>query len=191
MKTYEDSESCGFVGPMVLFQYAIEDGPVVLHDVWRKPARETIDLMEWICSTDETGFNLVFDHFQKQKIHAMLSCLTTRELSLPPRIDRMAAIEREAPLRSNCLKSKSPLDMYLHLITGPYQSLMERKPIIIRRVPETIAEGLVAELQSAIQFDWIYTFRKKEGPAWKVKPSKDMPGFVNLKFSFQDTEEHP
>jgi hypothetical protein len=33
-----DSETCGFVGPMVLFQYAIGNGPVTLHEVWKRPA---------------------------------------------------------------------------------------------------------------------------------------------------------
>lgn len=184
MKTYIDSETCGLVGPMVLFQYAKGDGRVVLHEVWRKSARETLDLIEWLCDQEMVGFNLVFDWFHIQKLQNMLARLKSRQLSAPPTISAMAEIEREAPLHGMCVKPKAPHDVYLHLITGPFQSLMERKPIKIRRVPEVIAEGLVAELEAAIQFDWIYTKRKKEGPAWKVTPSKDMPGFVDLTFSF-------
>ena len=181
---YIDSETCGLVGPMVLLQYAIGDGPVNLHEVWKSPARRTLDLIEEIAANRPIGFNLVFDWFHFQKLQNMLACLPARSLGAPPTIQAMAAIERQAPLHGLCVKPHAPLDMYLHLITGPFQSLMERQPIRIRLVPEIIAEGLVAELTGAIQFDWIYTHRKKEGPAWKVSPSKDRPGFVDIKFSF-------
>ena len=30
----------------VLIQYAIEDGPITLHEVWRRPIGETLDLIE-------------------------------------------------------------------------------------------------------------------------------------------------
>jgi hypothetical protein len=181
---YIDSETCGLVGPMVLFQYAINDGPVTLHEVWRTPARRTLDLIERVVDNNEIGFNLVFDHFHIQKIQNMLAALPKRSLGNAPRIADMAAIERVAPLLGNCVKPRAPLDIYLNLIIGPFQSLMERKPIRIRRVPEMVAEGLVAELSAALQFDWIYTHRRKDGPAWKIQPSKDAPGFVDVSFSF-------
>ena len=181
---YIDTETCGFVGPAVLMQYADDDGPVHLHDVWRRSARETLELIEETCAMNVVGFNLVFDWFHWQKLQNMLACLPARKLNKPPVIADMAAIEREAPLHGMCVKPRAAHDVYLHLITGPFQSLMERKPIVLRRVPAMVAEGLVLELQAAYQFDWIYTKRKKEGPAWKIKPSKDAPGFVDISFSF-------
>ena len=41
-KLYLDSESCGLHGLPVLFQYAVEDGPVVLYDIWKHPIGETL-----------------------------------------------------------------------------------------------------------------------------------------------------
>jgi hypothetical protein len=184
MANYIDSETCGLVGPMVLLQYAEDDGPVTLHEVWRTPARRTLDLIERLADGHVIGFNLVFDWFHVQKIQNMLACLPKRKLSRQPQVKDMADVERRAPLFGDCVKPRAALDVYLHLITGPFQSLMERKPIRIRKVPEMIAQELVVELQGALQFDWIYTHKKKEGPAWKVKPSKDAPGFVDISFSF-------
>ena len=39
---YLDTETCGLHSMMVLLQYAEEDGPIMLHEVWRRPIRETL-----------------------------------------------------------------------------------------------------------------------------------------------------
>jgi hypothetical protein len=44
-KCYLDTETCGLHSMMVLLQYAVEDGPIVLHEVWRRPIRETLALI--------------------------------------------------------------------------------------------------------------------------------------------------
>ena len=36
-KLYLDTETCGLHSMMVLLQYAVEDGPITLHEVWRRP----------------------------------------------------------------------------------------------------------------------------------------------------------
>ena len=54
---------------MVLFQYAEEDGPIVLHEVWRRPIRETLALIEWLCKHTVVGFNLAFDWFHVVKTY--------------------------------------------------------------------------------------------------------------------------
>ena len=41
-KVYLDTETCGLHSMMVLLQYAEEDGPIRLHEVWRRPIRETL-----------------------------------------------------------------------------------------------------------------------------------------------------
>ena len=62
-KVYLDTETCGLHSMMVLLQYAEEDGPIVLHEVWRQPMKQTLALIEWLCQRTVVGFNLAFDWF--------------------------------------------------------------------------------------------------------------------------------
>ena len=39
---YFDSETVGFYGMPVLFQYAVDDGPIKLYDVWLRPVSQTL-----------------------------------------------------------------------------------------------------------------------------------------------------
>ena len=55
----------------VLIQYAIEDGPITLHEVWRQPIGETLDLIETFCDYAVVGFNLTFDWFQLVKCYTV------------------------------------------------------------------------------------------------------------------------
>lgn len=68
-KVYVDSETCGLHSMMVLLQYAEEDGPIHLYDVWNRPLRETLRLIEWLCDNTVVGFNLAFDWFQIVKTY--------------------------------------------------------------------------------------------------------------------------
>jgi hypothetical protein len=56
---------------MVLLQYAVEDGPITLYEVWRRPIRETLALIEWICQQTVVGFNLSFDWFHLCKTYTI------------------------------------------------------------------------------------------------------------------------
>ena len=58
-KLYLDTETCGLHSMMVLLQYAVEDGPIVLYEVWRRPIRETLALIEWICRAHGRGLQPV------------------------------------------------------------------------------------------------------------------------------------
>jgi hypothetical protein len=62
-KVYLDTETCGLHSMMVLLQWALDDGPINLHEVWRRPIRETLALIEWTCQHTVVGFNLAFDWF--------------------------------------------------------------------------------------------------------------------------------
>ena len=108
-KVYVDSETCGLHSQMVLFQYAEEDGPIVLHEVWRQPIRETLALIEWLCKHTVVGFNLAFDWFHVVKTY------TTFRLADPDWIP-CEHIEEIALLEPNgqdgpCVKPASALDL--------------------------------------------------------------------------------
>ena len=129
-KVYVDSETCGLHSQMVLFQYAEEDGPIVLHEVWRRPIRETLALIEWLCKHTVVGFNLAFDWFHVVKTY------TTFRLADPDwipceHIEEIALLEPKGQ-DGPCVKPASALDLLLHSRKGPYQSLMAREDIRIQ-----------------------------------------------------------
>jgi len=49
-KIFIDTETCGFHGPIVLLQYAEEDGPIHLYEPWHNPVERTLELMDWIAA---------------------------------------------------------------------------------------------------------------------------------------------
>ena len=70
-KVYLDTETCGLHGMPVLLQYAVEDGPITLYELWRRPIGETLDLIEWLMTHTIVGFNLSFDMFHLVKIYTV------------------------------------------------------------------------------------------------------------------------
>ena len=111
-KVFIDSETCGLHSMPVLLQYALEDGPIELYDIWNEPVQKTLDLIESWLGYCTVGFNCAFDWFQIVKIY------TTFRLCPPdwiPRehIDEIAILEKEAR-DGPCLKPASALDLMLH-----------------------------------------------------------------------------
>jgi len=72
---FYDTETCGFHGMAVLIQYAEDDGPVTLWNVWREPICDTLKLIEWIMKQETVGFNLAFDQFHLCKLHTIFFSL--------------------------------------------------------------------------------------------------------------------
>ena len=166
----------------VLFQFAEGDGPIELYDIWKRPIRETLSLIEsWMAKTI-IGFNLAFDHFMVAKLY------TTFRLAEPDwipekHIDEIAMLESQAQ-EGPCLKPASALDLLLHSRKGPYQSLMAREDIRIRRVPTALAYALAEELEQRVQLDGIYFARSadKDAPRWKVFDVKNRDGEIDPNF---------
>ncbi len=181
-KVYIDSETCGLHSMMVLLQYAEEDGPIHLYDVWKRPIHETLRLIEWLCENTIVGFNLAFDWFHVVKVY------TTFRLADPDwipeeHIDEIAMLEPRAQ-EGPCVKPASALDLLLHSRKGPYQSLMAREDIRIRRVPTALAYALAEELEQRVTLDGIYFARSadKDAPRWKVFDVKDRDGEIDPNF---------
>jgi hypothetical protein len=181
-KVYVDSETCGLHSMMVLLQCAEEDGPIHLYDVWKRPVYETLRLIEWLCENTIVGFNLAFDWFQIIKVY------TTFRLADPDwipeeHIDEIAMLEPQAQ-EGPCVKPANALDLLLHSRKGPYQSLMAREDIRIRRVPTALAYALAEELEQRVQLDGIYFARSadKDAPRWKVFDVKDRDGEIDEHF---------
>jgi hypothetical protein len=167
-RLYIDSETIGLHSMMVLLQYAVDEGDIVLYDVWKHPVGETLELIEWICTHTVVGFNLVFDWFHIAKIYTIFS-LCPRDWIPEEHIEQIALLE---PLGQNgpCVKPADALDLLLHSRKGPYQSLMARSDIRIRRVPTSLAYALADELEQRVEIDGIYFARShdKDAPRWQV-----------------------
>lgn len=176
---YYDTETCGLHGPITLIQYAIGDGPVVLHEPWREPIIETIKLIEMICSHPGgvVGFNLAFDHFHLCQMYTTLALMSDLNADLEDCIDEYA---RKEPLGRDgpCLKPVLSHDVMLFARKGPYQSTMERGDIRIRRVPTQLAWLLAKELEKRVTLSDVYFAKRKDkfGAKWKVFDLEDADG---------------
>lgn len=183
---FYDTETCGLHGPIVLIQYAEDDGPVVLHCPWTCPIHETLTLIEWMMTQCVVGFNLVFDHFHLCQMYTTLQVLAGRvgfDAYPEDHINEYAKCEplgRDGP----CLKPASAFDLMLHARKGEYQSTMDRKDIRIKRVPTALAGPLAAELEKRIPLKDIYFARKKDKSAkrWSVDHIKQADGNINTDF---------
>jgi hypothetical protein len=181
-RIYIDSETCGLHSMMVLFQYAVEEDPITLYDVWKRPVGETLDLLEWVATHTVVGFNLVFDWFHVAKIYTIWSLLP-RDWIPEEHIAEIAELEAKGQ-DGPCIKPANALDLLLHSRKGPYQSLMARSDIRIRRVPTALAYALAEELEERVAIDGIYFARSHDpdAPRWQVFDVKRRDGEIDPNF---------
>ncbi len=179
-----DCESVGLHGMPVLLQLAVGDGEVFLYSIWKHKVSITLNLIRKIVYHQGgiCGFNLAFDWFHLAKIYTTLLVFKQRFGNLYPdeHIDDVACCEMEAR-DGPCLKPRKALDLMLHARKGPYQSLMNRDDIRIRRVPTTLAWELAAELKKRVPLDDIFFARSKDGfgvDRFKVFDIKDEDGDI-------------
>ncbi len=178
-----DTETCGFTGPIVLVQYQVEDGNIELYEPWVEPVQKTLDLIEWICEQTICGFNLAFDWFKICQMYTTLSL--SKDKSALPDILEYALNEKEARL-GPCLKPRGAMDVMLHSKKGPYQSLMARKNIVIRRIPNRLAWKLAEYLERKVVLREIFFSKRKVKSTkhWEVEDTKD-PDFKNVVLKFK------
>jgi hypothetical protein len=184
-----DSETVGRHGFIVLLQYAVDDGEIELCSVWTQPVGKTLELIEFIVNHEGgiCGFNLSFDWFHICKLYTTFKLFAEKygyDEYPEDHIDDIAILEQEAR-DGPCLKPKTALDLMLHARKGPYQSMMNRDDIRIRRVPTQLAWELAKELEARIPLKDIYFARSGDGNGverWKVYDIKDEEGNINVDF---------
>lgn len=181
-RLFFDSETCGLHGMPVLFQYALDDGEIVLYDLWKHPIGETLDLIEWFLTHEMVFFNAVFDMFHLVKTYTIFR-LCPRDWIPEDHIDEIAMREPEAQ-DGPAIKPAHTLDLMLHSRKGAYQSLMAREDIRIRRVPTALAYALAQVLEEKIEIDGIYFAKShdKDAPRWNVFDVKDKEGNISKDF---------
>lgn len=160
-----DTETCGLHGPIVLVQYAEDDGSIHLHDTWLKPVSDTLDLFEWLASNVVCGFNLSFDWFHVCQMYTTMLLL---DKSKPPDIEEYAVVEERGRF-GPCIKPAGALDLMIFARKGPYQSTMNRSDIRIKRVPTALAHDLSVELDKRVPLKDLYFARYKDPKRrWQV-----------------------
>lgn len=186
-----DTETCGLHGPIVLLQYAEDDGEIKLHSVWEEPVGSTLELIENIVNHEGgvCGFNLAFDWFHICQLYTTLNLFPDADIYPTDHIEEYVKHEAEA-WAGPCLKPIHALDIMLHARKGPYQSTMNRKNIVIKRIPTALAFKLADELDARIQLNDVY-FAKKQNPRkrWQVDDIIDefgeiVPDFKNIVLRF-------
>jgi len=182
IKTYLDTETCGLVGMPVLIQYAFDDGPIHLFEPWTRPARESLDLIEKVCDTCFVGFNNSFDWLQLCKLYSIFRLLPADMVPAEdiPLVAQTEPLGRDGP----CVKPAAAFDLMLHSRKGPYQSLMARNDVRIRKVPTILAGALAKELEGRVEFDGILFARRAdpEAPKWQVFDRRNKAGEVDPDF---------
>jgi hypothetical protein len=187
-----DTETCGLHGMAVLLQYAIDDGPIILYELWNEPIEKTLRLIESFCADPDgvVGFNLAFDWFHLCKIYTIFRLYYDHTAFPVDDIQTIAYLEldgRDGP----CLKPAKACDLMLHARKGPYQSTMDRHDIRIKRVPTPLAWQLADELEKRIKLKDIYFARRKDKTVekWSVRDreldDEEMdPNFKDVVLSF-------
>ncbi len=174
-----DTETCGLHGVPVLIQYAENDGPVVLHDIWTTPMEETIALIDWFLTEDLVFYNATFDWFHLVKIYSMLNLVFYDGDTPMEHLQELA--EREAEARDGfCLKPKGVLDLMLEARKGKYQNTMNRSPIRVRRIPIQMGDLLAEELNNRVPLNPLFFARSKKGIQWHVLPIEDDLNFCDV-----------
>jgi hypothetical protein len=181
-KVFLDTETCGLVGMPVLIQYAYEDEPVTLYNIWKNPISDTLELIEKFCQSIVIGFNLAFDWFQLTKVYNVLALYHDYSEYPEDIIRELAALEKAAR-DGPCLKPYSALDLMLVARKGKYQSVMHRSPIYIRKVPVQIVDDLIKVLDEQIKLADIYFSKRDSRERWKIRDTDD-PNFKNIVLDF-------
>lgn len=181
---FYDTETIGFYGLAVLIQFSVGKGEIFLYNVFKERAGKTVELIKWMMEHEGgvVGFNLTFDHFHLCKLYTLLS-MVDPDLYPEDAIYELADLEPFAR-DGVCLKPVKACDIMLHAQKGHYQSLMERKPVRIKRVPTGIAYQLANELEERVKLNPIYFARRKDQSRkqWTVEDVENDDGTIDPDF---------
>lgn len=182
-----DCETVGLHGIVVTIQYAKGGEKPTIYNFWLNPIEDSLNLIEWLCYQNLCAFNMTFDWFHLVKMYNVLKLYVDRggnSKSYPiDIIEELALLEADAR-DGVCLRPKNVLDLMLHARKGPYQSVMDRKDIRIKRVPTAIAYEMAEELENRVHLKDLYFGRRsdKSLKKWQVEDVEDADGLNNPDF---------
>lgn len=190
-KCYIDFETVGLHGMPVLLQYAFDDEEIHLYDIWKEPVWKTLELIEEITTTCVVGFNLSFDWLHMCKLFTTWKLL---EPNFIPETNVRLVAEKEILARDGpCVKPASALDLMLHSRKGPFQCLMARDAVRIKRVPTILAGALACELECRVELAGIMFAKRRDptAPKWQVYDRTNNDGDVDPDFKDVVLKFHP
>ena len=188
---FMDTETIGFYGPIVLIQYAYDDGDIILYSPWKNPISETIELIEEFCNYDGgiCLFNAAFDWFHICQMYTTLLLMSNQTKDLEDCVEEYAIKEAEGR-NGPCCKPQHVIDLMLHARKTEYQSTMDRNDVRIKRVPTALAHALAEELDRRMPFKDVYFARKADkSKRWTVRDIHDdmndiIPDFKDVVLTF-------
>lgn len=183
---YLDTETVGYTGPIVLIQYAVDDGPIQLYHVWKERTSTTLTLLQALVGHEVNLYNASFDAFHLNKLYNLLSLVKDREaLPIAKEIYDLEPISWKA---NYCLKPVKCIDSYLLLMKGPLQHLVGRskRGFKINKVPRVAVKLLKPMLDKILdELDpLLFAKTKKHKLEWWEAELTDNPELVNLKLNF-------
>jgi len=193
MKSYfVDTESCGLYGVPVLLQFAVDDGPIALVDLWLQNCQDFLAFGRDLMAGRFIAHNINFDHQMISKWYNMCHLAverygpdhTMKSIMDEHGVQEVVDIEYESQ-SGMCLKPAAAVDTMILAAKGHRQSaLMAAKPLYVRRVPIEYGQPLADELTKETDLPWILFARKKQNPnpEWQVCDRVDDEGNVDPRF---------
>lgn len=180
-----DTETTGLTGPALLIQYAEDDGPVVLHEVFHTPVYKTLELIERLCDATVCAFNISFDWFHINKLYNLL--VHVKDKNQSPGLEEMADISRKkhSEITRFCLKPKGVLDLFLYSRKTEWQNLMGRRNIVIRHIPNQVIHKVAALITNKLKIPEIFFTKSDRGYHWDIETEEDARDFSKLTLRFK------
>ena len=185
-----DTETVGLFGLAVLIQWQVDNGEIILWEVFKETFEDTLAILEAMTELTLIGFNLTFDGFHLVKLYNLFAEFKRQmpddTLNLPENyISVLERIEEDAIENAVGWKPKNVSDLMLQARKGKYQALMSRSNVTIRRVPTPLAYALAQELEKRVELEDIYFARYREKQAqWRCDDIEDDPYFKNVVLRF-------
>lgn len=185
-KIFYDTETCGFHGPIILIQYAINDEEIKLYNVWKEPVQRTLRLIEYFLDNCLIGFNLEFDHFHLAQLYNTLRLL---DRGKAPGIQEYAAKEAEAR-DGLCLKPTSCFDILAHARKGKFQNTMGREGIRLKKIPVVLAEPLAEYLTNKFDLpDILFAKKVDKKRRWTAQKIENYDEFKDVNLLFDPSKK--
>lgn len=174
MFSFIDVETLGFTSPLLTIQWSNDFGKPVMWNIWAHPVEETLEIIEdWLNQT-WVGWNVSFDAFHINKWYNILKHCKP---DLNPNPYTCMQIESEIRPADYCLRPRACLDLMVICRKGPFQHLMNFKPIVLRGVPIHRAEQITQEINSRIDFTKVPGLKMH----YIIEKEDRRPGLTNIK----------
>lgn len=141
----------------MLIQTALNAEEVRIDNFWTNTRNQNISLIESMMDKRVVIYNGVFDWFHIVKAYNVLMEMKSNVMNP----NNYWAIEARNPGKY-CLKPSKIKDIMIHCQTGPYQYIMNRKPVYVKKVPIEYADHLVDIIQSGLDLPMEFNVKTKE-----------------------------